>query len=356
MRTLSSVTLSACSPLCLALLLTACGGKTDGASNAAGSAGTDATGGSAGTATAGSGGSGTAGTGGSGVAGTGGGGTAGSAGSAGGGAAGSAGSAGGDVQVPVVTGTPGEQCSPSGQLACGGVDSKVQLICSGGQWDTVSVCSGTTICDPRENSATLGTCVDKDPLCPTPGALSCAGNQLMQCDQTQLGMAVKETCQACYVDRCVGDPCPDPVPAEFVDMTGECLAECGLGNTSRLCVSGTDGCSVDVSYDDLNAVPLFPQSTVLRLVTPPQGHCASSALWLDVAIARDAGTVWPLKVVLRLDDAAPPAFVGETRCVELTMVALGSVYGHVSVGLQSLASSSVPVNLWVDLSGEGSCP
>jgi len=356
MRALSSVTLATYSSLCAALLLTACGGNSSGAGNSAGSAGTDATGGNAGTATAGSGGSGTAGSGGSGVAGTGGGGTAGSAGSAGGGA----GSAGGDVQVPVVTGTPGEQCSPSGQLACGGVDSKVQLICSGGQWDTISVCSGTTICDPRENSATLGTCVDKDPLCPTPGALSCDGNQLMQCDQTQLGMVVKETCQACYLDRCVGDPCPDPVPVEFVDMTGDCTASWDEGNSASAAYAPRSStCEATVDYlTPPTGSDLQVPGTIARVGMIPSSECTAGGVKFSVGVTPSSEQTVPSTVRVLVSGSSGVRLQDDRTCGVFPATFWGPTWPYFTVDFDVFnpAGTSVPVNVELDWSAGANCP
>jgi len=351
MRTLSSVTLSACSPLCLALLLTACGGKTDGASNAAGSAGTDATGGSAGTATAGSGGSGNAGTSGSGGASTAGAaGTSGNSGS--GGAAGTAGTGGSGNTVPVVIGAPGEQCSPNGQLACGGLDSRVQLICSGGVWDTLSLCPGTSICDSRADSTDLGTCVEKNPLCPSPNYLYCEGNDVMECDQVQLGASVKESCMACDAGQCVGDVCPSPLPTEFMDTTGDCLADCSTGNTSSACSVSTWACEYDIQYGSGVGVP---QGLTYRVDLGDPASCPQAVhqIFLTQRLPVDANLVFPL--LARLPSGSLTTFVDGTRCAVVPGQSYVTGYDWL-VELTSSASQAVPTNIEFDWTPGAHCP
>ncbi len=64
--------------------------------------------------------------------------------------------------------TLGEACSTNATLGCGGLDSAVALICSGGTWKQNATCDASQRCDTRIGK-TQGLCLDV--------VAECAGRQ-----------------------------------------------------------------------------------------------------------------------------------------------------------------------------------
>jgi cysteine-rich repeat protein len=147
-----------------------------------------------------------------------------------------------------VLATAGTACATPGAFACAGMNQRLVLLCSGGQWTLRLTCEANQRCD-TEN----GRCADMLAGCAAhePGYAFCDGDTVKTCGPDLVSAVSESCCGRCNGGRCVAPRCGDgrvEDPEECDDSNDTpadgCESDCRRTKVVQLAAGATHTCAL----------------------------------------------------------------------------------------------------------------